>query len=133
VSTADDYLRFCRALLGGGQLDGARLVGPRTLAYMSANHLPGGRLLNEMGQSTFSETAMEGVGFGLGFSVVIDPPAAHGLCSPGEIGWGGAASTAFWVDPLEDLCVVFMTQLLPSETYPIRRQLRAGTYQAIVD
>jgi CubicO group peptidase (beta-lactamase class C family) len=133
VSTADDYLRFCRALLGGGQLDGARLVGPRTLAYMSANHLPGGQLLNEMGQSTFSETAMEGVGFGLGFSVVVDPPALQGLCSPGEIGWGGAASTAFWVDPLEDLCVVFMTQLLPSDTYPIRRQLRAGVYQAVVD
>jgi CubicO group peptidase (beta-lactamase class C family) len=133
VGTGPDYLRFCHALLAGGALDGVRVLGPRTLAYMASNHLPGGRLLNEMGQATFSETAMEGTGFGLGFSVIESPQAVQALCSPGEYGWGGAASTAFWVDPAEGICVVFMTQLLPSDTYPIRRQLRAGVYQSIVD
>jgi len=132
VSTTDDYLRFCHMLLNGGELDGVRILGPRTLAYMTRNHLPGGRLLNEVGQSTFSEAAMEGTGFGLGFSTIEDAPALRNLASEGEFAWGGAASTAFWVDPVEEICVVFMTQLLPSDTYPIRRQLRAGVLQALV-
>jgi len=132
VGTAPDYLRFCHFLLNGGELDGARLLGPRTVAYMSRNHLPGGRLLNELGQSTFSETAMDGSGFGLGFSTVEDAAAMQNLASEGEFSWGGAASTAFWVDPVEQICVVFMTQLLPSDTYPIRRQLRTAVNQAIL-
>jgi CubicO group peptidase (beta-lactamase class C family) len=131
VSTLDDYLRFCRMLLGGGTLDGARVIGSRTLAYMATNHLPGGRLLNELGQDTFSEVAMEGMGFGLGFSVLVDPAASGAIGSPGEYGWGGAASTVFWIDPLEDLAVVFLTQLVPSHSYPIRRQLRATVYGAL--
>ncbi len=102
-------------------------------SYMARNHLPGGKLLNDVGQSTFSESAMEGMGFGLGFSTVEDAAALQNLASEGEYSWGGAASTAFWVDPAEDICVVFMTQLLPSDTYPIRRQLRAAVLQAIVD
>jgi CubicO group peptidase (beta-lactamase class C family) len=133
VSTVTDYHRFARMLLGRGELDGVRLLGSRTLDYMTRNHLPGGRSLNELGQATFSETAMEGTGFGLGFAVVLDAAANQTLCSEGEYHWGGAASTAFWVDPVEEVIVVFLTQLVPSNTYPIRRQLRAAVYQALVD
>jgi len=133
VGTATDYLRFCHMLLGGGELDGARLLSPRTLRYMARNHLPKGQLLNEMGQSTFSEAAMEGTGFGLGFAVIEDAAALQNLASEGEYSWGGAASTAFWVDPVEEICVVFMTQLLPSNIYPIRRQLRATVLQSVLD
>lgn len=133
VGTARDYLRFCHMLLHGGELDGTRLLGPRTVAYMARNHLPGGVLLNEMGQSTFAEAAMEGTGFGLGFAVIEDAAALQNLASEGEFSWGGAASTTFWVDPVEEICAVFMTQLLPSDTYPMRRQLRATVLQAIVD
>ncbi len=133
VSSADDYLRFCHLLVGGGELDGVRLLSPRTLRFMTANHLPGGRLLNDMGQTTFSEVAMAGTGFGLGFSVLVDPAASQSLGSAGQYAWGGAASTAFWIDPAEELAVVFMTQLLPSNTYPLRRHLQAGVYQALLD
>lgn len=132
VGTIDDYLCFCHMLLNGGELDGVRLLGPRTVRYMTRNHLPGGKLLNEAGQSTFAEAAMEGTGFGLGFSTIEDAAALRNLASEGEFAWGGAASTVFWVDPVEEICVVFMTQLLPSDTYPIRRQLRAGVLQALV-
>jgi CubicO group peptidase (beta-lactamase class C family) len=133
VGSADDYLRFCHFLLGGGELDGVRLLSPRTLRFMTVNHLPDGKTLNEMGQTTFSEVAMAGTGFGLGFSVLLDPAASQSLGSVGQFAWGGAASTAFWVDPAEELAVVFMTQLLPSNTYPLRRHLQAGVYQALVD
>lgn len=133
VSTADDYLRFCHMLLGGGALDGVRVLSPRTLRLMTSNHLVDGRTLNQMGQTTFSEVAMDGTGFGLGFSVLVDPPASKTLGAAGLYGWGGAASTAFWIDPAEELAVVFMTQLLPSTTYPLRRHLQAGVYQALVD
>ncbi len=133
VGTAPDYLQFCHMLLGGGELNGVRLLSPRTVRYMARNHLPNGQLLNEIGQSTFAESAMEGTGFGLGFSVIEDAAALRNLASEGEFGWGGAASTAFWVDPVEEICVVFMTQLLPSDTYPIRRQLRATVLQSLID
>ncbi|MEQ1787353.1 MAG: serine hydrolase domain-containing protein [Acidimicrobiales bacterium] len=133
VSSADDYLRFCHLLVHGGELDGVRLLSPRTLRFMATNHLPGGRMLNDMGQATFSEVAMAGTGFGLGFSVLVDPAASQSLGSVGQYAWGGAASTAFWIDPVEELAVVFMTQLLPSNTYPLRRHLQAGVYQALVD
>jgi CubicO group peptidase (beta-lactamase class C family) len=133
VGTARDYLRFCHMLLNGGELDGARLLGARTVRYMARNHLPGGVLLNEMGQSTFAEAALEGTGFGLGFAVIEDAAALQNLASEGEFSWGGAASTTFWVDPVEEICAVFMTQLLPSDTYPMRRQLRATVLQAIID
>lgn len=133
VGTARDYLRFCHMLLRGGELDGVRLLGPRTVGYMARNHLPGGVLLNEMGQSTFAEAAMEGTGFGLGFAVIEDAAALQNMASEGELSWGGAASTTFWVDPVEEICAVFMTQLLPSDTYPMRRQLRATVLQAIID
>jgi len=133
VSTIDDYHRFTRMLLNKGELDGVRILGRKTVEYMTMNHLPGNRDLAAMGQPTFSETSYEGIGFGLGFSVVLDPAAANVLDSPGEYAWGGAASTYFFIDPVEQLIVVFMTQLLPSSSYPVRRQLKALVYQAIVD
>lgn len=131
VSTLGDYQKFCDLLLGGGEAHGHRLLGPRTLSYMASNHLPNGVLLNDLGQSLFSEVSMEGTGFGLGFSVVEDPPASGAVCTRGEFAWGGAASTAFWIDPVERLTVMFLTQLLPSSTYPMRRELRAAVYAAL--
>lgn len=129
VGTAGDYMRFCRFLLGRGTLDGVTLLGRKTLALMMANHLGGD--MAAMGQPRFSESNYEGVGFGLGFSVMLDPARAQIVGTPGECAWGGAASTAFWVDPAEDLAVVFLTQLTPSSTYPVRRQLRVLTYAAL--
>ena len=131
--TAADYLRFCHFLLGRGELDGVRLLGSRTLDYMVQNHLPGGADLERFGRPLFAETAFDGVGFGLGFSVQLDQVANKVLSSPGEYAWGGAASTAFWCDPHEDIAVVFLTQLLPSSTHPIRPQLKQLVYQALVD
>jgi CubicO group peptidase (beta-lactamase class C family) len=133
VGTLDDYHTFTRMLLNGGALNGARILGRKTVDYMTCNHLPGNCDLAAMGQRTFSETPFDGIGFGLGFSVVIDPAAANVLDSPGEYAWGGAASTYFFVDPVEQLIVIFMTQLLPSSAYPVRRQLKALVYQALVD
>jgi CubicO group peptidase (beta-lactamase class C family) len=133
VSTAADYARFTSLLLGGGELDGVRLLGPRTLAYMGRNHLPGGGTLATLGRGQFAEVAYEGVGFGLGFSVSLDPVATKVTASPGELAWGGLASTAFWVDPLEDLAVHFFTQLVPSSTYPVRTELRQLVYGALRD
>lgn len=131
VSTLADYHRFTQMLRGGGELDGQRIIGRKTLQYMTTNHLAGGRDLAAMGQRVFSETNMEGMGFGLGFSVALDPAAAGVVCSVGEFAWGGAASTYFWVDPVEDLTCLFFTQLLPSSSWPIRRELRALVYQAL--
>jgi CubicO group peptidase (beta-lactamase class C family) len=133
VSTVTDYLRFCRMLLDGGVLDGARILGPRTVELMSANHLPTGGDLVSMGQPVFSETSYEGIGFGLGFSVLLDPVTAGVLGSAGEYAWGGAASTLFWIDPAEDLIVIGLTQLMPSSAYPLRRELRSLVYSALVD
>jgi CubicO group peptidase (beta-lactamase class C family) len=133
VGTAADYLRFAHFLLNRGELDGVRLLGSRTVDYMASNHLPGGADLEAFGRPLFAETTFNGVGFGLGFSVELDPAANKVLSSAGEYAWGGAASTAFWCDPAEDLAVVFMTQLLPSSTHPIRPQLKQLVYQALVD
>lgn len=131
VGTVGDYMRFCRFLLGGGALDGVRLLGRKTLALMMANHLGGD--MAAMGTPRFSESTYTGIGFGLGFSIMLDPAAAQIVGTPGECAWGGAASTAFWVDPQEQMAVVLFTQLTPSSTYPIRRQLRVLTYAAVVD
>jgi CubicO group peptidase (beta-lactamase class C family) len=133
VSTAADYMRFANMLVNGGELEGARILSPMTIRLMASNHLPGGRDLTEMSRSLFSEATNEGVGFGLGFAVVFDPPKTLIPCSMGEFYWGGAASTAFWVDPVEKVTVVFMTQLLPSSTYPIRRELRTLVYSALME
>lgn len=133
VSTAADYLQFAKMLLGGGALNGVRYVSPKTLALMTANHLPGGRSLQDISTSMFSEVSYAGVGFGLGFSVTTDVAATMIPGSNGDFAWGGAASTYFWVDPKEDLAVIFLTQLLPSDTYPIRRELRTLVYSAFED
>jgi CubicO group peptidase (beta-lactamase class C family) len=132
-STAADYLTFCRALLNRGELGGVRLLGPKTLALMTTNHLPGGRDLPEMSRSLFSEAAYNGIGFGLGFSVTMDPAKTLIPGSAGEYAWGGAATTSFWIDPAEELMAIFMTQVLPSSAYPIRRELRTMIYAAITD
>ena len=131
VSTIGDYMRFCRFMLGGGALEGTRLLGRKTVALMMSNHLPGD--MAAMGQARFSESSYEGIGFGLGFSVMLDPARAQVVGTPGECAWGGAASTAFWIDPAEDMAVVMLTQLTPSSAYPIRRELRVLTYAALVD
>ena len=133
VSTAADYHRFTQMLLRGGELDGVRLLGPRTVAHMATNHLPGGADLDSFGMPLFAEMSFAGVGFGLGFSVMQDPVKGKSLASAGEFAWGGAASTVFWVDPVEDLTAMFFTQLFPSNTYPIRSQLRQLVYQALID
>ena len=132
-STAADYLTFCRALLNGGELGGVRLIGPKTLALMASNHLPGNRDLPEMSRSMFAEATYNGIGFGLGFSVTMDPAKTLIAGSPGEYAWGGAATTSFWIDPAEELIAIFMTQVLPSSAYPIRRELRTMVYAAITD
>ena len=133
VSTAGDYHRFTQMLLRGGELDGVRLLGRATVDYMTQNHLPGGVELEQIARPTFSETSFSGMGFGLGFSVVESPAENKVLSSPGEFAWGGAASTAFWVDPREEITALFFTQLLPSSTYNIRPQLKQLVYQALVD
>lgn len=132
-STAADYLTFCRALLNGGELGGIRLIGPKTLALMTGNHLPGNRDLPEMSRSMFSEATYSGIGFGLGFSVTINPAKTLIAGSPGEYAWGGVATTSFWIDPAEELITIFMTQVIPSTAYPVRRELRTMVYAAITD
>ena len=133
IGTAGDYHRFTSFLLGGGELDGVRLLSPRTVAYLSTNHLPGGADLQQVGWSASSETTSAGMGFGLGVAVLLDPAAQKVLSSRGEISWGGAASTGFWVDPMESVSVVFMTQLIPSSSYRVRSELRQLVYQALID
>src|SRR3954467_8363533 len=133
VSTAADYHRFTQLLLNEGELDGVRLLGPRTLRFMASNHLPGHADLEAFGRPLFAETTFDGIGFGLGFSVVEDPVANRVPRSRGEFAWGGAASTAFWVDPAERVTVLFFTQLLPSSTHPIRSQLQGLVSQALID
>ena len=131
VSTALDYHRFCRMLLGHGELDGVRIVGRKTLELMTLNHLPGNGDLATWSQSLFSEATNAGVGFGLGFAINIDPAANLIQGSLGEYYWGGMFSTAFFVDPVERVSMVFMTQLSPSSTYPIRRELKTLIYAAL--
>jgi CubicO group peptidase (beta-lactamase class C family) len=132
-STAADYLTFCRALINGGELGGVRLLGPKTLKLMTTNHLPDGRDLPSMSRSMFSEANYNGIGFGLGFAVTMDSAKTLLPGSAGEYNWGGAASTSFWVDPAEELITIFMTQLMPSSAYPLRRELRTLVYSAITE
>jgi len=133
VSTVADYMRFCETLRRGGTLGDARLLAPKTLALMRSNHLPGRRDLADVSVSMFSEALYQGVGFGLGFAMTTDPARTGIAGSPGEYWWGGMASTAFWIDPVEDVCVVFLTQFIPSSTYPIRRELRTLVNASILD
>lgn len=132
ICTAADYERFTQMLVKGGALDGERVLSPRTLRFMTENHLPGGADLGALSSGGFAETTFDGIGFGLGFAVVEDPRPAKTLSSRGEFFWGGAASTAFWVDPSEEVTAMFFTQLLPSSTHPVRSQLRQLVYSALV-
>ena len=136
VATAHDYMRFALMLLGGGELDGTRLLGPRTVKLMMSNHLPavdfGPRPLRFTAGSDYANGGL-GVGFGLTGSVITEPAFTGLPVSGGSFGWGGAASTFFWVDPAEDIAVVFMTQLLPSNSTSIRAHLMKGVNAALLD
>ena len=131
VSTADDYLRFAEMLRGRGALGGTRLLAPKTVEVMASNALPGD--IASMGQPVFSEVPFDGIGFGLGLAVTLDPARAKTLGSRGDFGWGGMASTVFWVDPGLELATVFLTQLVPSSSYPLRKELRALVYSSLVE
>ena len=124
VSTIRDYARFLQMLLNGGELDGHRILGRKTVAFMTRNHLP---------QQILEQEPLPGSGFGLGFAVVLDPPAAGVLSSRGEYNWGGYASTEFWVDPREDLFAILMTQLIPSGTYPLKNDFKVALYQSLME
>ncbi|MFI4974596.1 MAG: serine hydrolase domain-containing protein [Caulobacterales bacterium] len=132
TGTTEDYLRFCEMLRRGGELDGERILGPRTIRMMHMNHLKGGQDLTQMAIGGFSETANEGVGFGLGFASTMDEVSSGNL-GAGDYYWGGAASTIFFVDPKEDMTMVFMTQLMPSGSFNFRGQLKSIIYSSIVD
>ena len=132
VSTISDYYRFCRMLLNGGELEGARILGPRTIDLMTMNHLPGGADMRSLNVGTFTQVASEGFGFGLGFSVHLGSNQSQVMGSKGVYAWGGAASTTFWIDPVEELIVIFMTQFMPSGTFNFAGQLKAIIYSAII-
>ena len=131
VSTMHDYYRFCQMMLSGGTLDDTRILGRKTVELMTMNHLPNGSDLTDLAVGAFSETTYEGVGFGLGVSVTLDLAVAQAIGSVGEYGWGGAASTAFWIDPKEDLIVIFMVQFWMSGTFNFRGQLKSIIYPAL--
>ncbi|MEZ5937038.1 MAG: serine hydrolase domain-containing protein [Hyphomonadaceae bacterium] len=131
ASTMGDYLQFCLMLANGGELNGARILSPKTIEFMTMNHLPGGKTIAEMGDKTFSETRMDGSGFGLGWAVTTDVVSTTQPGSVGTFSWGGMASTFFWIDPAEDLIGILMTQLMPSSSYPIRPQFQQLVYAAI--
>lgn len=131
ASSVADYHRFCRMLLNGGALDGVQILSPKTIELMTANHIPGGQDLTQMSKSLFSEAEMAGIGFGLGFATTIDSAATLTPCSTGDFYWGGMYSTAFFVDPVEDIIMIFMTQLMPSSTYPVRREIKTMIYSAL--
>ncbi len=132
VSTAQDYHRFCQMLLNGGELNGARLLGPKTIELMTMNHLPNGDDLSARAVGTFSETANDGVGFGLGFAMIVDLARTQNIGSIGEYYWGGAASTIFWIDPAEEMIVIFLTQFMPSGTFNFRGQIKQILYPGLV-
>ena len=131
VGTVQDYANFCEMLLNQGQFRGQQLIGRPILELMTRNHLKGGASLAQMAVGGFSETSNEGVGFGLGFASTMDA-AACGTVGEGDFYWGGLASTLFWVDPVEDLYVIFMTQLIPSSTFNFRGQIKNIVYGALM-
>jgi CubicO group peptidase (beta-lactamase class C family) len=132
VSTTPDYLRFLEMLRRGGELDGQRILGRNTIRFMASNHLPGGGSLGSLAMGAFSEAPFAGVGFGLGFAVTLNPVEVQQMGSPGEYYWGGAAATIFWIDPVEDMIVIFMVQHMQSP-YNLRGQIQQLVHQAITD
>jgi CubicO group peptidase (beta-lactamase class C family) len=131
ISTLGDYYKFTQMLLNGGTLGEKRIIGRRTLEYMAQNHIPGGADMTQFATGSFSESGYAGVGFGLGFASQIDAVSNGHPASNGTFYWGGLASTLFWVDPAEELVVVFMTQLMPSSTFNFRGQLENIIYAAL--
>jgi CubicO group peptidase (beta-lactamase class C family) len=129
IGTLDDYMKFTEMLRRGGEL-GARLLSANTVAFMRRNHLKGD--IASMGPASFAEQPMEGMGFGLGGSVVLEPGRTRVPGSVGDFSWGGMASTFFWTDPILDLSVVFFTQLSPSSSYPSRAELKALLHAAVL-
>ena len=132
VATAEDYWRFCQMMLNGGELDGVRVLGPKTVELMTMSHLPGGDELSSRALGTWADRKYDGIGFGLGFAVVLDPVRTPSAGSVGEYYWEGSASTTFWIDPVEELVVVFMTQLMPSDTFDFRGELKQLLYAVLV-
>ena len=130
VSTAMDYLRFCEMVRRGGELDGARLLSPRTVDFMVANHLPATITGGGTGEQPGAGAA-SAFGFGLGWGVNVDPVAAGVPSSLGDYSWGGAAGTVFWIDPVQDMVVIGMIQLMGSP-WPLRPDLQVLANQAIV-
>lgn len=129
VSTASDYLQFARCILNKGELDGVRLLGPKTVELMTSNHLPA-----ELLPIAFEGSEpMLGMGFGLGFGVMLDVAQTGVMGSVGDHSWGGYAETFFWIDPKEDLIAILMSQYLPSQTYPIRKEFRTTVYQSLLN
>ena len=133
VSTAQDYWRFCQMMLNGGTLDGVSILGPKTVELMTMNHLPDNDELSSCALGTWAEPANDGIGFGLGFAVALDLPRMQNLGSVGEYWWEGSASTIFWIDPVEDIVVVFMTQFMPSDAYHFRDQIKQLLYPGLID
>lgn len=132
VSTAMDYMRFAEAIRNGGELDGVRILGPKTVKYMARNHLPAALARGGTGETPLLGQRQKGFGFGLGFAVVTDSVKSGVLGSDGEFNWGGAAGTVFWIDPVEEIVVVGMIQLMGSP-WPLRNDLRIATYQALTE
>jgi CubicO group peptidase (beta-lactamase class C family) len=137
AGTAHDYLRFCRMLLNGGELDGVRLLSPKTVRLMTSNHLPGAAEIADLSPvcDAFNESGYRGIGFGLGVAVTLDPARVGIPGTAGEFAWGGMASTAFFVDPQEDMAVVFMTQVIvdTARRVRLRRDLRSLVYGAMTE
>ncbi|MGW5369887.1 serine hydrolase domain-containing protein [Streptomyces sp. NPDC004009] len=131
VASAGDFHRFMEMLRRGGELDGARLLSPGTLALMTRNQLPGGARLSSFGTPVHRVRANEGLGFGFNVSVVVDPARTLAPTSPGTYGWTGVATTAFWVAPAHDLTVQFMTQLRPKKL-KVFPDLRRLVHEAVV-
>jgi CubicO group peptidase (beta-lactamase class C family) len=129
VSTTSDYLRFAQFILNKGELDGVRLLGPKTVELMTCNHLP----LPLLPIAFEGTEPMLGMGFGLGFSVMLDMAQTGVMGSVGDHGWGGYAETFFLIDPAEDLIAILMTQYMPSQTYPIRKEFRTTVYQSLIN
>jgi CubicO group peptidase (beta-lactamase class C family) len=133
AGTSADYLRFAQMLANGGELDGVRVLGRKTVELMTLNHIPGGGDLADFHVAgSYGETGFDGVGFGLTMAVGLGQVATQSIGSAGDFYWGGAASTIFWVDPAEDLVVIFMTQLMPSGTFNFRGQLKSLVYPALL-
>lgn len=128
VSTTSDYLQFAQCVLNKGELNGVRLLGPRTVELMTSNHLP----VELFPISYEGMEPMLGMGFGLGFGVMLDPSQSGMMGSIGDHGWGGYAETYFWIDPQEEMIAILMSQYQPSQTYPIRKEFRTAVYQALI-